>query len=429
MGQDWVDIIMDSDHSQRDALGISWDIMDVGGGLLDTYTTLSYREKPKDLVGQIFYYLGIISQIIISLFSLPVGIALFLIEESAQSVGMGGYVLYTAKDWQSLNNFMPVWDTDLTIYETTAKALAGFSPITGGAVIIYLQAARKSRAMIGQSMLYALQKDARNLGIPNYKQYTAAELISLIEIAQSEKAAKEIQEAQLYGTLAVKSTPTYADIYLDGVSTGVQTPETFKMMDEGSHEVAVGKFNTKTQEYDTYATTIEIIAGRKLEITLHITGGTSDDVINPEDETEDEAPQLPPFIKTTVTVEKMIDGDTFETVTGERVRILGLDAPETGQPIADQSKDFMAGKLVDHKVDLKIQTHLPVDTYGRTLAIVTYRDENVAVSSIANGLAKVYILDDATYDPVRYREAEQIARTRKVGIWDPATPGIIWRGV
>jgi endonuclease YncB( thermonuclease family) len=59
---------------------------------------------------------------------------------------------------------------------------------------------------------------------------------------------------------------------------------------------------------------------------------------------------------------------------------------------------------------------------------VTYRDENVAVSSIAAGLAKALIFDDATYDPIRYREAETLARTRQIGIWDPATPPIIWRG-
>ena len=429
MGQDWMDIIMDTDHSQRDALGISWDLVAEGGKLFDTYTTLAYRKEPEDLIGKIFYWAGLISQIIISFFTMPVGMACFLLEEAAQGLGMGGYVLYSAKDWQSLNIYMPVWKTNLELYESVTKAMSGFSPIAGGAVIMYLQAAKQSRAAIGQAMLSALRKEARNLGIPNYLQYSEGELLSMIEIAEAEKSSKAIEEEQKWGTLAIKSTPTYADIYLDGASTGFQTPETFKNMSVGTHEVAVGIYNTKTKEYDTYATTIEIVAGRKKEITLHIERGTSDDIINPEGEDEDETPQLPPFIRTTVTVEKMIDGDTFETITGERVRILGMDAPEKGQPIADQSTDFMAGKLVDHKVDIKIQTHLPVDTYGRTLAVVTYRDENVAVSSIAAGLARAYVLDDAVYDPARYYEAEKLAKDRKVGIWDPNTPGIVWRGV
>jgi endonuclease YncB( thermonuclease family) len=428
MFEGWMDIIMDTDHSQRDAIGISWDGIKIGQDLVGTYQTLAYRKEPDDLIGKIFYWAGTISQLVIGLITQPFGIAAFLVEESAQSIGMGAYFLYGAKDWKALSEFMPTWGTTLESYEQIARSFATLNPIGAGAVVIYLQAAKQSRAMMGQSMHTQLVRDARSLGIENPQQKDARDLIALIEIAESDRATKEIEEQNTFGTLAVKSTPTYADIYLDGASTGFQTPETFKNLEAGLHEVAVGKYNTKTTEYDTYATTIEITAGRKKEITLHLVGGTADDLINPGDETEDETPQLPPFIKTTVTCVKMIDGDTFETATGEKIRILGMDAPETGQPIADESKDFMAGKLLDHKVDIKIQTHLPVDTYGRTLAVVTYRDENVAVSSIANGLAKALIFDDATYDPTRYTEAEKLAKTRQLGIWNPATPGITWRG-
>jgi endonuclease YncB( thermonuclease family) len=399
-----------------------------GIGLTDTWTGLAYQKEPEDLIGKITWWAGVISQLIISTITFPAAIASFLLEESAQSGGMGAYMLYTSKAWTPLSSYIKVYQNALNGFSSAAANLALVNPIAGGAVIIYMEQAKLSSYAMEEAMLAALRKDARNLSIPNYMQYSASELVNFIEIAESEKASKEITEAQTYGTLAVKSTPTFADIYLDGASTGVQTPETFKMMSAGSHEVAVGKYNTKTKEYDTYATTIEIVAGRKKEITLHIEGGTSDDLINPEDEDEDETPQLPPFIRTTVTVEKMIDGDTFETITGERVRILGMDAPEKGQPIAELATEFMAGKLVDHKVDIKIQTHLPVDTYGRTLAVVTYRDENVAVSSIAAGLAKAYVLKDATYDPTRYLEAENLAKTRQIGIWNPATPGIVWRG-
>lgn len=419
---------MDTDGSQRKALRDATPLFGIGGDLIKSYTELIYKKEPDDLVGKIFYWAGMISQLIISIFTFPVALAAFLLEEAAQSLSMGSYLLFTSKDWESLNMYMYDLQPQLNTFESIARAMAVLNPVTAGAVIIYLQSAKKSAAATGQAMLYQVQKLAKTYDIPNVYQKDVSELLSLIRIAESDKAAKEVQDAQTYGTLAVKSTPTYADIYIDGGSTELQTPETFKNMTEGTHEIAVGKYNTKTQTYDTYATTIEIVAGRKKEITLHLTGGTQDDLVEPTSETEDETPQLPPFIKTTVTVAKMVDGDTFETVTGERIRILGMDAPEKGQPISNESIEFMAGKLVDHKVDVKIQTHLPVDTYGRTLAIVTYRDENVAVSSIANGLAKAYILPDATYDPTRYQEAEQIAKTRKLGIWNPDTPPIIWRG-
>jgi len=423
-----MDIIMDTDHSQRDAMGISWDGIKIGTDLVDTYTTLAYRKEPNDLIGKLFYWAGTIAQLVIGLITQPFGIAAFLLEESAQSVGMGAYFLYGAKDWEHLSEFMPMWGTTLETYEAVAKSFAVLNPIGAGAVIIYLQAAKQSRAMMGQSMHTQLVRDARALGIESPEQQDAQDLIILIKIAESDKATAEIQKQQTLGTLALKSIPTYADIYIDGKSLGVQTPETFKNLVEGDHDVAVSKYNTKTKKTDVYATTIAIVAGRKKEVTLHIPAGVSDDLIDPGAEDEKDTPQLPQFIKTTVTCVKMIDGDTFETNTGEKIRILGMDAPETGQPIAEDSKTFMAGKLLDHKVDIKIQTHLPIDTYGRTLAIATYRDENVAVSSIANGLAKAYVLSDATYDPTRYHEAETLAKTRQLGIWNPATPGIVWRG-
>jgi len=426
---DWMDIIMDTDHSQRDAIGISWDGIKISQDLAGTWQTLAYRKEPDDLVGKIFYWAGTISQLVIGLITQPFGIAAFLIEESAQSVGMGSYFLYQAKDWEHLSEFMPMWGTTLELYENIARSFALLNPIGAGAVVIYLQAAKQSRALMGQAMHTQLVRDARTLGIENPEQQDSQDLIILIRIAEAEKAAQEILDAQTYGTLALKSVPTYADIYLDGKAMNVQTPETFKNLNEGPHDVAVSKWNTKTKKYDSYAATIEIIAGRKKEVTLHIEKGTLDDIIDPDGSEEEEKPQLPQFIKTTVTCAKIIDGDTFETTTGERIRILGMDAPETGQPIADTSKEFMAGKLLDHKVDIKIQTHLPVDTYGRTLAIATYRDENVAVSSIANGLARAFILSDATYDPTRYKEAELLAKERKLGIWDPTTPGIVWRGI
>jgi endonuclease YncB( thermonuclease family) len=340
---------------------------------------------------------------------------------------MGAYFLYGAKDWEHLAEFIPTWGTTLDMYEQIVRSFAVLNPIGAGSVIIYLQAAKQSRAMMGQAMHTQLVRDARALGIENPAQQDAQDLIVLIQLAESDRATQDIVKQQTLGTLALKSIPTYADIYIDGKAIGLQTPETFKNLVEGDHDVAVSKYNTKTKKTDVYATTIEIVAGRKKEVTLHIPAGVSDDLINPGAESEQDTSQLPDFIKTTVTCVKMIDGDTFETNTGEKIRILGMDAPETGQPIAETSRQFMAGKLLDHKVDIKIQTHLPIDTYGRTLAVATYRDENVAVSSIAAGMAKALIFDDATYDPTRYREAEVLAKTRKVGIWDPTTPGIVWR--
>lgn len=50
------------------------------------------------------------------------------------------------------------------------------------------------------------------------------------------------------------------------------------------------------------------------------------------------------------TAVRIIDGDTFELDSGERVRFIGLDAPEIGEPGADEATEFLrvliAGKPV-----------------------------------------------------------------------------------
>jgi len=44
---------------------------------------------------------------------------------------------------------------------------------------------------------------------------------------------------------------------------------------------------------------------------------------------------------TEAVVERVIDGDTFVLATGERVRFIGVDAPEIGEPGADEATEFV----------------------------------------------------------------------------------------
>lgn len=387
------------------------------------------KKVPDDLAGKIDYYVCLTTQMVVSNYTQSAGMAAFLLEESVQAIGMGAYLLFVSKDWETLVTYLDVYRTILNGATDGTVGLANLNPIVGGACLIYMTSATEGYNAIAAATDRSVRNQAMSLDIKIESTDTTKDLIEKIKIAQAENVAEAIEEAQTKGTLSLKSLPTNADIYIDGKSTGLQTPETFKKLKMGLHDVAVSRFNTKTQKTDVYAASIDILPGRKLEVTLHITPGINDDLVNPDGSSKTEEPQLPDFISTTVNCTSLIDGDTFETDTGERIRILGMDAPESGQPIADLSKTFMESKLLGHKVDIRIQTYLPIDTYGRTLAIATYRDENVAVSSIAAGLARALIFDDATYDPVRYREAENLARTRRIGIWDPSTPPIVWRGL
>ena len=89
---------------------------------------------------------------------------------------------------------------------------------------------------------------------------------------------------------------------------------------------------------------------------------------------------------------RVVDGDTLN-IAGERVRIMGLDTPETSarcQREADLARQATAHmrQLVAGGITLRRQGQ---DRYGRTLAVVyDARGQDVARLMIAAGLARPY---------------------------------------
>ncbi len=70
---------------------------------------------------------------------------------------------------------------------------------------------------------------------------------------------------------------------------------------------------------------------------------------------------------------KVIDGDTFETVSGRRVRLSNVNAPEVGKPGADEATAKLR-ELIEGK-NVRIN---PVGTnYGQVVANVTIEGESV----------------------------------------------------
>ena len=366
-----------------------------GGGLFDTWTQLAYKEPPKDLFGRIFWSLGVLGQLVISVFTFPCALAAFLLEESVQSAGMGAYMLASAKDYESLVTYLEPYKAMIDGCEIGAKTMATLNPITGGAVIIYMQAARMSMGAFAQVTARQLQLQAE----------------------KDEKLRNQLLDDAKYGTINIKSTPTGARIFLDGIDTELETPETFKRLEAGKLMVDLLKEKPTTGETWAIKFNTTITPGKKKEMTIHIpkvkpaAEGTGKVEETPEE------PKLPNFIKSEVKGDYAIDGDTFVTKTGEHIRLLGIDAPELGRPYADLAKELLNSKTADKTVELSIQTHLPIDAYGRTLALCYYRDENLSVTLVSAGLARAFIADDARYDPKRILEAERIAKERRIGIW------------
>lgn len=86
------------------------------------------------------------------------------------------------------------------------------------------------------------------------------------------------------------------------------------------------------------------------------------------------------------------DGDTIR-LGAERIRILGLDAPElharcpTELAEARQARDYLRRLLDGSEVTIE---RWKLDRYGRTLARVTVQGRDVADIMIQQGLARPY---------------------------------------
>ncbi len=137
-------------------------------------------------------------------------------------------------------------------------------------------------------------------------------------------------------------------------------------------------------------------------------------------------------------VTRVVDGDTYEVLAGGqalRVRLLGVDAPEPGQPFGRQATDsvraLIGGQLV------RVQ-RLGTDLYGRTLGVVRVLPAFGGPPAPAVALDSLLVVRGWAWawDPAHSwarRDAQQVAAQRAGrGLWkcgqDAPVPPKLWRG-
>lgn len=117
----------------------------------------------------------------------------------------------------------------------------------------------------------------------------------------------------------------------------------------------------------------------------------------------------------TVTVSRVVDGDTCHLEDDRSVRYLGINAPEEGEPHAKEAtlanNRLVAGKTVRLEFGDPRQ-----DRYGRLLAYVFVDDILVNETLLRQGLVHLRHPVAAKYRD-RLCQAEHQARTAAVGIW------------
>jgi len=115
-------------------------------------------------------------------------------------------------------------------------------------------------------------------------------------------------------------------------------------------------------------------------------------------------------------VVKVLDGDTIELENGDKIRLLGIDAPEIGEAFSQEAKLALEEILLGNIVKIEKDENLDKDKYGRLLRYVFLEEKLVNCEMVKLGLAKSMAGKDVKYYEC-FEKAEEEARIKKVGIW------------
>lgn len=121
-------------------------------------------------------------------------------------------------------------------------------------------------------------------------------------------------------------------------------------------------------------------------------------------------------------VARVVDGDTIKLETGEVVRYIGIDTPETvhpskpvqcyGKEASDKNRELVEGKEIKLEKDVS-----ETDKYGRLLRYIWLGDMLVNEYLVREGYAQ-----SSSYPPdIKYQnkfiEAQRLARDENKGLW------------
>lgn len=123
-------------------------------------------------------------------------------------------------------------------------------------------------------------------------------------------------------------------------------------------------------------------------------------------------------------VERVVDGDTILLQGGERVRLIGVDTPETKKPgtpvqcFGKKASAFTTGLLDRRKVRLE-QDAEARDRYGRLLAYVTRASDGLDVNAelVRRGYARTLTIPPNVRHADEYARLARTARERGRGLW------------
>ena len=115
---------------------------------------------------------------------------------------------------------------------------------------------------------------------------------------------------------------------------------------------------------------------------------------------------------------KVIDGDSVVIVDSRnisyKVRLHGIDTPESKQSFGVEAKEFLKGKLNGKKVRALVKD---MDNYNRYVSVILLGKEDINRLMVKSGYAWAYLHYSKDYE-----EDMKEAQAKKIGLWQEDNP-------
>ena len=114
---------------------------------------------------------------------------------------------------------------------------------------------------------------------------------------------------------------------------------------------------------------------------------------------------------------RVIDGDTIDIITKEekealRIRLWGIDAPESSQEYGREATSYLANKILGKTVHVYVSS---TDIYGRCIGKIHSDDGYINLLMVSSGHAWYY--EKYAPEDKDLEKAQQDAQNKKKGVW------------
>jgi endonuclease YncB( thermonuclease family) len=122
------------------------------------------------------------------------------------------------------------------------------------------------------------------------------------------------------------------------------------------------------------------------------------------------------------------DGDTITVLRDGRdqvkIRLYGIDAPESGQPFGKASKHNLSSMVYRQSVQVEV---MDTDRYGRTVARIIVEGKDVNAAQLRSGYAWLYRQYCKSWACGEWLRLETDARSSQIGLWADKEPVPTWQ--